>query len=207
MTWGRIPWAPTSCRIALCIAIAADASAQAVERPELKSGDRWSFVVWYTQPATIPNREWIVETVAADRITGTENGEPLVLTRDLGVLESPRNIESNPKWLRFPLAVGDRWSFEDNFYVKYKNSRGSIRAEVAVVGYEKVRVPAGEFDAFKLEASAQMGGISGIGSTIDAEAKHTYWYAPEARAIVKWEARNPYLGPSTTELVERGRKP
>jgi hypothetical protein len=192
--------------LAACV-VASQAFAQQAARPTLEPGDRWSFVVWYTQPSTSPNREWIVGTVAADRITGTENGEPLVLTPDLGVLESPRNIESNPQWLRFPLAVGDRWTFEEDYYVKYKNSRGLGKARVAVVGYEKVTVPAGEFDAFKLEATMQLSGISGIGSTIDAEANHTYWYAPEARAIVKWVARNPYLGPSTTELVERGRKP
>jgi len=44
-------------------------------------------------------------------------------------------------------------------------------------------------------------GISVINSTIDAETTHTYWYAPAANAIVKSEARNPYLGPSTVELV------
>ena len=192
--------------LAACL-VASVAFAQRAERPDIRAGDRWSFVVWYTQPSTTPSREWIVHSIVEDHVHATENGEPLILTRDLGVLESPRNIESNPQWLRFPLAVGDRWTFEENYYVKYKNSRGLGKARVAVVGHEKVTVPAGEFEAFKLEATMQLSGISGIGSTIDAEAKHTYWYAPEARAIVKWEARNPYLGPSTTELVEHGRKP
>ena len=29
----------------------------------------------------------------------------------------------------------------------------------------------------------------------------TYWYAPAARAVVKSESRNPYLGPVNVELV------
>lgn len=46
-----------------------------------------------------------------------------------------------------------------------------------------------------------MSGTSPIGSRYDGEVKRTYWYAPAARTIVKWVSHNPYLGPSTTELV------
>mgnify|MGYP006886485870 CR=1 FL=1 len=79
--------------------------------------------------------------------------------------------------------------------------RGQMEADVVVVGYERVKVPAGEFDAFKLTARERMSGTSPIGSRIDAETVRTYWYAPAARTIVKRESKNPYLGPSTVELV------
>ena len=65
-----------------------------------------------------------------------------------------------------------------------------------------VLVPAGEFDAFKLVEKRAMRGISGINSTIDSQSSVTYWYAPAANAIVKSVHANPYLGPSTVELVE-----
>jgi hypothetical protein len=45
-------------------------------------------------------------------------------------------------------------------------------------------------------------GVSGINSVIDAQTTLTYWYAPAANAIVKSIYLNPYLGPSTVELVE-----
>ena len=35
--------------------------------------------------------------------------------------------------------------------------QGHNNESVAVLGYDKVRVPAGEFDAFKLETAGQMG--------------------------------------------------
>ena len=73
--------------------------------------------------------------------------------------------------------------------------------EVDVVAYEKVRVPAGEFDAFKLRSVERLRGTSPIRSTYAGDTTRTYWYAPQARAIVRMESRNPYLGPSTVELV------
>jgi hypothetical protein len=69
-----------------------------------------------------------------------------------------------------------------------------------MVGYEKIKVPAGEFDAFRLQDKRVMRGISGINSVVDAQTSLTYWYAPAAiRSKIVY--LNPYLGPSTVELV------
>jgi hypothetical protein len=69
---------------------------------------------------------------------------------------------------------------------------------------ESVKVPAGEFVAFKLVAKGRVSGKSPIGSDYDAATTTTYWYAPQARTIVKSVHHNPYLGTTTVELV-RGR--
>jgi hypothetical protein len=183
------------------IALAAPASAQKADAPSVRVGDQWQFVVYYTVPSTTPNRSWVITSVAPARIEGTENGEPLVLTAELNVLESPRDRLSNPKGLNFPLEVGKKWRYQSDWLFKPRGSKGTFISDVAIVGYEKIRVPAGEFDAFKLVAKSALRGISWINSTIDAETTHTYWYAPAANAIVKSEVRNPYLGPSTVELV------
>ena len=152
-------------------ALAVPALAQKAERPDVKVGDRWQFVVYYETPSTKPNRAWVISSVTPTGIEGTENGEPLTLTAELNVVESPRQTDSNPRLLRFPLEVGDRWSY------------------------------AGEFDAFRLESNGSIRGLSGIGSQIEADFSATYWYAPAARAIVKSVSRNPYLGATTVELV------
>lgn len=144
----------------------------------------------------------MIKTITSAAIEATENGEPLVLTHDLNVLDSPRQTESNPKALSFPLEVGRRWRYSSDWLFKPKGSKGNSIVDVAVLGHEKIRVPAGEFDAFKLMARAVIRGISGINSQIDAETTTTYWYAPAARAVVKWEFHNPYLGRSTVELVD-----
>jgi hypothetical protein len=177
------------------------ALAQKAERPALKVGDEWRFAVYYTQPSTQPNRTWTITALTAAGIQATENGEPLRMTPELNVLESPRTKESNPRALSFPLEVGKRWRYSSEWLFKAKGSKGTILNEVAVVGHESVTVPAGTFDAFKLVAKGQLGGTSPINSRYDAELTTTYWYAPAARAIVKSVTHNPYLGPSTVELV------
>ena len=204
---GRVRARAATIAIALLLMLAQPGLAQTAQRPVVKPGDAWRFVEYYTVPSTVPTRHWVITRVTPSGIEGTENGEPLRLTPELNVLDSPRTRESVPGALRFPLEVGKRWRYESEWLFKAKGSKGTMSVEVVVVGHEKVSVPAGEFDAFKLVATRRMRGVAGIGSTIDAESGTTYWYAPSVRAIVKAVNRNPYLGPSTVELVDHALQP
>ena len=177
------------------------ATAQTADAPAIRVGDRWRFVEWYTVPSTTPNRDWAITSLDGTRVLGIENGEPLVLTKDLNVVDSPRNTASNPRDLDFPLAVGKRWRFDTDWTFKPKSSKGRASISVVVAAYERVTVPAGTFDAFHLESRERHSGRSPIGSVYDAEVLRSYWYAPGARAIVKRITKHPYLGPSTVELV------
>lgn len=180
---------------------------QSAARPGVKVGDQWQFVVYYTQPSAQPNRTWVISSVGPEGIEGTENGEPLRLTPELNVLETPMRRESNPGFLRFPLEVGKTWRYASNWVFKPKGSQGTLLTDVTVLAHEKVTVPAGTFDAFKLVAKGSLGGTSPINSIYAGEIVTTYWYAPSARAIVKSVAHNPYLGPSTVELVSLELRP
>ena len=68
-----------------------------------------------------------------------------------------------------------------------------------MLGYEKVRVPAGEFDAFRLEAK---GNWVSPNAPVPGASDLTYWYAPAARAILNEELQVTYMPTTTTELVE-----
>ncbi len=70
---------------------------------------------------------------------------------------------------------------------------------VIVLGYEKVRVPAGEFDAFKLEARCKWVSPQ---APFPGACDDMYWYAPAVRAIVKKVAQGTGMPIYTTELVE-----
>jgi hypothetical protein len=195
-------------QLAIVLALASGAAlAQKAERPAIRVGDRWEFVEYYEVASTKPNRAWVITSVTPARIEGTENGEPLQLTPEMTVLDSPTRTESNPRALQFPLDVGKQWRYASDWLFKPKGSRGSVKVEVSVVGHEKVTVPAGSFDAFKLVSKAQVGGTSPINSQYDAVITTTYWYAPAARVIVKSMTHNPYLGRSTVELVDYQRRP
>lgn len=181
--------------------------AQRAERPNVRAGDRWEFVVYRTDASVTTNRTWLIETITSTRIEGTDNGEPLVLDADLNVLDSPRERSSNPTLLRFPLGVGDHWTYASDYLYKPTGSTGRAVVDVIVAGHERVVVRAGAFEAFRIEARAHLLGKSPKGSLIDAESFTTYWYAPAARAVVKWVQRHPYLGPSTVELASHALQP
>jgi hypothetical protein len=178
------------------------AQAQIAQRPAVSAGDTWRFAVYYTVPSRTPNRTWVITSVGNERLLATENGEALTLTTELNVVDSPRQSETNPRLLSFPLSVGKRWQYTSDWLFKPKSSRGSIAAAVAVVSYEQIEVPAGRFDAFKLEALAELGGASPSNTFYAGQTTTTYWYAPAARAIVKSINHNPYQGTTTVELVE-----
>lgn len=189
---------PVFAALALC---AGQAAAQRAETPTIRAGDRWEFAVYHTVPSREPSRVWTIDSVGPTGIEGRENGERLVLTPELNVLDSPRASETNPKALSFPLEVGKRWRYSTDWLFKAKGSRGRSDVEVEVMAVETVSVPAGEFDAFKLLARGRLSGTSPINSQYDAQTTTTYWYAPAARAIVKSVHHNPYLGTSHVELV------
>jgi hypothetical protein len=176
--------------------------AQEATRPDVKVGDQWRFAVYHTVPTTTPARTWVITAVGPAKIEGTENGEPLALTPDLNVLDSPQSAYSNPLALSFPLTVGKRWRYVTEWLFKPKGSKGSSTVDVIVTAYEKIVVPAGEFDAFRLSSTASLHGISPINSHYAGEVTTTYWYAPAARAVVRSTSHNPYLGPTSVDLVE-----
>ncbi len=186
----------------LALPFAVSAQAPVAQQPVVAVGDSWKFVVYYTVPSRIPNRTWTISSIKGERLLGTENGAPLTLTRELNVVDSPRQAETNSRLLSFPLAVGKRWQYRSNWLFKPKSSRGSIDADVVVVAYESIDVPAGRFEAFKLQAVAELGGSSPSDTFYAGQTTTTYWYAPVARAIVKSVHHNPYQGSTTVELVE-----
>jgi hypothetical protein len=182
-----------------CIA----ANAQVAQRPEVRPGDRWRFAVYYAVPSSAPNRVWMVDSVEADAIVGTENGEPLRLTRDLNPRESPLMTQWDTEPLRFPLRVGEQWQHVGRVRFKDNGSQARVETQVRVEAWEQVRVVAGEFDAFRLSARSTIEGTSyGGRGQLRGESSTVYWYAPKARAIIKWTTRSTYRGESNVELVD-----
>jgi len=180
----------------------AQAQDKGTERPNVKVGDRWVFVMRVTSGAKLLERAWVVTSVSPTRIEGTENGKPLALTPDLSTIDSPREKHSNEKLLSFPLDVGKQWSYVDDIVFNDQflgTVQNRTNMSVAVLGYEKVRVPAGEFDAFKLEAKGNWVSPQAAGP---GTVQVTYWYAPAVRAIVKKVEQATGVPTYITELVE-----
>lgn len=190
--------------LAACSMFAVPAFAQTaakVDRPDVKVGDQWEFVIGSNARAGRLELAWIVTSVTSTEIQATENGKPLLLSPDLNQVESPRRKNSDLRLLSFPLEVGKTWTYVDDYWLKDTGTKGQSKTGVTVLTFEKVRVPAGEFDAFKLESTSNFSGTSIAGAHFSGESSQTYWYAPAARAIVKEEINDPYRGRYGSELI------
>jgi len=180
--------------------VASPAVAQKADRPAVKVGDEWQFMQYTVVPIQKPNVAWVITSVTPTGIAGTSNGRPLTLTPDLNIIESPTRKFSDRRILSFPLEIGKSWTYANQ--VESKTDQGDWRmdAKLTVTAYEKVTVPAGQFDAFRIEAKGKTGqqGAAGAGSWDFTE---TSWYAPSARAIVKEVYRDSTMGEMVRELA------
>jgi hypothetical protein len=113
-----------------------------------------------------------------------------------GLLALVGQSEQRPS-LRFPLSVGQKWTYE------YKTRPPGIKqdqnrsVEVHVVGMEQVTIPAGSFKTYKLvrtENWQRAGRQTGWNT-----ATTTYFYSPDTRSIVKRSSSSD-TAPGTVEL-------
>jgi len=104
--------------------------------------------------------------------------------------------------IKFPLAVGQKWTYQ--YETQPPGARRAVRinAEVNVIGVEQVTTAAGSFKAYKLKRTQSAGAFVYGRSNIST---NTYFYSPETRSIVKSSSLNEGSGPTTTienELIK-----
>jgi hypothetical protein len=91
--------------------------------------------------------------------------------------------ETQRPTLKFPLSVGQTWTYQ--YETRPPGSKFNQRrsAEVNVVGMEQVTTPAGSFKAYKLIRSESWTVGSRFGQR--GGSTSTYFYSPETRSIVR----------------------
>lgn len=177
------------------------ASAQALaERPQYKVSDSWTFEHrdGYTGNVTGKSTRTI-KSISDDKIEYDINGDPA--TSDIsGNPISDKKVDSDKPqlYLQFPLEVGKSWKFDNGWHNKEGGWKGNQTYSVKVVSLEKITVPAGEFETYRLEAKGffnnTTANFSGAQTTI-------YWYSPLLRRVIKTE----YKGANNknmTQLIE-----
>ena len=184
-----------------------------VERPDIRVGDQWKYQV--TDNYTGSKKTIAVEVVRVnDNYIYTQSGQTAVAALDsaptggaLDVWDRNWNllrqgdIEYVPFYptMQFPMEPGKSWSgsviFDVGVSVKLNHDLKAV-----VVGWERVTVPAGTFDAVKLSLQGTYHVLSvgqgGTGGIID-----TIWYAPAIRQIIKKEIQQRGFGPSGSTLT------
>jgi hypothetical protein len=87
-------------------------------------------------------------------------------------------------FLNFPLLVGKEWTYEATFFNEASNVMIPLRHTFRVLGYETVETKAGPLKAFKISHTRTRLNLKFSGERPDWGTA-TYWYSPEAKAVVK----------------------
>lgn len=172
--------------------------------PEIRIGDTWTYRVrdGYTglERGTQSHR---VTDASPGRISVAVSGagrrdETHVYDREWNWLRHPAtNLQSfdySPAYaaLAFPLAAGKRWHARAMATDPADGRRFPVWIDGAALGWERVKVPAGEFDALKIERIVYLEywEYTVRGRSVIREYE---WYAPAAKQAVKREASSQYL--------------
>lgn len=172
-----------------------------VTAPTARAGEQWRYVAHdgYTR---LPRGEVTVVVTGAGsdaiRVTRTASGQTYEeqytpaggwLARQLTNLQ-PLRFQPALSALPFPLQAGKTWHETVVATDPATGLQYRVRVDGRVQGWERVRVPAGEFDALRVERYIYAGNA---GSFRTEERIHEIdWYAPQAGKVVKQAASSEY---------------
>jgi hypothetical protein len=175
------------------LVVMANAFAQTADKPDIHAGDRWS---WQHTNGLVNEKDFtqiedVVDITDGEirtrmRVKGKQGSGIATYTREWNPVDvGSARYEPNLKDLAFPLQVGKKWdaSADKMLFSNGKHGKFYLKGEVAAL--EKVTVPAGNFDAYKINVVLDAQGTdedANIGHTVE-----TYWYAPSVKRYVKLE--------------------
>jgi hypothetical protein len=183
--------APARCAALLLAALlaagcasAAPATGPSAERPVYKVGAQWLRTDGAFELVRIDNGRYVFSAGPGREIHLTPN-LGIALIRD----DPYYNQMDTPLEFTWPMRVGQSGSGYTNW--RWAQKPEGVPGYVMrwnVLAYEEVRVPAGAFNAFRIELTAETPSRSWTRTM-------TIWYAPDARQFVKWDAGGPGMFP------------
>jgi hypothetical protein len=192
---------------ALALLLAMSCAAPAAAAPA--AGDSWTYRVVNRYNGEVRGSvQYRVDKVDADRVA-------IAVSSDLVSLGTPRTEIYTPDglWLKhalinhdqpvdydftqpypayaFPLAAGKTWSSRVNAVNQANGRRARVRVDGDVLGTERVTVPAGAFDTFKIRRRIYAGDFRD--SRSETNIMETEWYAPALGRAVRLERNSEYM--------------
>jgi hypothetical protein len=180
------------------------AGAQTAEAPHWNLGDKWRF----HEKSSPPDKEedWSREVVEVlpDGNFSVVMGSGRKLEFDsMGNSMDKRGPEYSWQRLRFPMTVGMKWSHERK--IAGDTWHGQEKSAWEVKAYEKITVPAGTFDCFKVSGQAYSNWDSATSIAKGYNRSYnnlTYWYCPAIKWVARWETdANAYVSAPMTHSV------
>lgn len=174
--------------------------------PEFRAGDQWVYRVTtgFAQPL-VYDETWTVtaaspqgtdlRVVAKGGWLDTERREvwpaPGLVSQGALFEVETRRFATPLERYRYPLTVGERWNQNVVNYNEQLGRDGPINRYVRVLGYETVTVPAGTFEALRLEVLMRLD--DGELWRWPTDCLYTVWYAPAVKGVVKESRRATYV--------------
>ncbi len=171
-----------------------------VERPELLQGENWTFHEKNVKSGGLLIYRHEMQTKEGDVYLLREDSDNGTTKRQMTVRRSPdlnrlRTVSGQLQdsgWFSFPLAAGKTWQIKE----RWPNNQGYDEVTYKVVGQEKITVPAGTFDAVRVEGVGFWHNEtpSTWSSQRDDKIAITLWFAPEVKTYVRFLRENWWKG-------------
>jgi hypothetical protein len=193
----------------LLIAIPIVSAGQAERRvlkPEIRTGDSWTYrstnVITpgandYEHRVSFTDGK-VILLVTTRKSDGKEYDSSWTSDWNAVTSYSGRMFRPHTGFLRFPLRVGDTYQYSfDSMAPRSSTVLSVTKGSAKVAGWDVVDVPAGKFDAIKVEYESTTPLSDGSGTFW---VRGTAWYAPDVRRWIKTRTENP-KSVSTEELL------
>ncbi|NVD70037.1 hypothetical protein HUX88_05640 [Duganella sp. BJB1802] len=180
----------------LCSGLAAADEHAPVAAPKISVGDSWTYQLtdlWKNEPGDL-NRTEVTAVNDSDILADIKHAATGALvaqtrfTREMNPFDLGKtHLDQAFVRYAFPLEVGKEWKSTASGDNAAAGKRWRYQFEGKVVGWEKVKVPAGEFDALKIAVVGYFQGeqVSRRGGS--GQLNETVWYAPAVNNYVKLE--------------------
>ncbi|MES2561617.1 MAG: hypothetical protein V4637_02720 [Pseudomonadota bacterium] len=195
--------------VSSCTVISSYAPANAppsVSAPQVKTGDYWDYTVrdGYTglprgiyryQVASVDAERVTVHLIHEGRLLDTLiyapgwNGRELPLTNTQRFRYEPTYVAYS-----YPLAPGKTWYTVVRATDVQTGRRFNTHVKGRVLGWERISVPAGQFDALKIQREVFAGNMEGWKT--QEEITEIDWYVPSARRAVRTQANSHHFDTS-----------
>ena len=172
--------------------------------PTVAVGDLWTYRVRDGYTGLERGSQHYRVTEAGDRISvavsreGAVGDEIQVYDREWNWLKHPatdlQSFDYSPAYpaFAFPLAPGKTWRARLTATDPVDGRRFPLTVDGSVLGWERIKVPAGEFDAIKVKRVVffdyLQAAVRGRSEIVEYE-----WYAPAVKQAVRREASATYL--------------
>lgn len=174
-----------------------------VAAPQVKVGDFWEYRVKDAYTGFDRGlRRYEVSHASTDRVVVdvTQDGQrmdSLVYAPGWNGLEAPltnlqrfRYAPAFPAYA-YPLAPGKTWYTVVEATDVVTQQRHRVHTRAKVVGWERIRLPAGEFDALRIERQVFAGNADTVRT--QEEINEIDWYAPAVRQTVRHEGNSQHF--------------